>query len=225
MYEVVLLSSFHMQLGKCNPLELYRIIEKIQPEVIFVELPLDIFDLIFIKGHIPRSVEAIAIKEYARKNEVKLHPVDTLEKNLEDLFDGYEVIQKNNSEYAGLVNKQAHRIKQFGYAYINSPECSELSKRIQHVEEETLLNVKDPILINKFKLMKEMHHIREAIMLENIYQYSKNNRFGRALFICGVEHRKPIIKAVSEREKNRKGDLSWSYYMNSNFKLPNENLD
>jgi len=44
-----------MERGKCNSNELYRIIEKIQPEIIFAELPYDVFEIIYTEGRRPTS--------------------------------------------------------------------------------------------------------------------------------------------------------------------------
>jgi len=56
MYNIIILFSFHMERGKCNSNELYRIIEKIQPEIIFEELPYDVFEIIYANGYIPESL-------------------------------------------------------------------------------------------------------------------------------------------------------------------------
>jgi len=40
VYNITLINSVHKKLGKCNSNELYKIIERIQPEVIF-EKPSD----------------------------------------------------------------------------------------------------------------------------------------------------------------------------------------
>jgi hypothetical protein len=55
MYNITLLSSFHKNLGKCNPDELYKIIEEIQPEIIFEELSFDTFSFVYSDGYIPNK--------------------------------------------------------------------------------------------------------------------------------------------------------------------------
>ena len=61
---ITLLSSFHQELGNCNADELYKIIESLKPDVIFEELPLEIFNTVYEKNYIPASLEAKAIKRY-----------------------------------------------------------------------------------------------------------------------------------------------------------------
>jgi hypothetical protein len=39
MYNITLICTVHRENGKCNSEELYNIIEKINPEIIFEEIP------------------------------------------------------------------------------------------------------------------------------------------------------------------------------------------
>ncbi len=44
MNSITLIATAHFEIGKCNSYELYKIIEKISPEVIFEELSSNLFD-------------------------------------------------------------------------------------------------------------------------------------------------------------------------------------
>lgn len=219
MRHVILLSSVHMNLGKCNPSELYRIIEKLQPDVIFEELPLDIFCKIYFEGYPPRSIEAIAIKEYLRSYSIRHYPVDTLDKNLEELFDGYDVLEKASADYVEIVLRQASLVSKYGHTFINSDAGLALSEQVQELEEQILLKVNNQQLLSQYELMKKLHYMREEIMLENIYKYSKTDQYRRALFICGAEHRKSIMKMVSDKKAKGKSDLNWTCYNDEGFIL------
>src|SRR5690348_15127452 len=106
MYNITLLSSFHIKLGKCNSDELYKIIESSQPQLIFEELPLDIFNIIYAEGITPQSQEAIAIKKYLTKYQIAHVPVDTYKSNLSDFFNGFDTISNNSVEYTDLCKQQ-----------------------------------------------------------------------------------------------------------------------
>ena len=47
MYNIALIGTNHSEKGKCNSDELYKIIEDINPEVIFEEIPSIIFDMFY----------------------------------------------------------------------------------------------------------------------------------------------------------------------------------
>ena len=217
MYEITILFSFHMQNGRCNPSELFRIIETISPEVIFEELPLYVFEEIYAEGNNPKTVEATTIKEYHKIYQVEHVPVDTYEKNLTDLFEGFDLIGEKNNEYIKLLNQQMEMISREGYAFLNSTDFDELMDEIHFIEENFLSEVNDNKLTNQYLAEKEMHLNRDNEMIRNIYNYSKLNRFNKALFLCGAEHRKSIVKLISQYEEREGFKLNWKFYKSENF--------
>ena len=134
MHNIFLLSSFHKELGKCNSNELYKIIEEIRPEIIFEELPNDIFDIIYTKGYKPESLEAITIKKYLEKYHTQHIPVDTCEINEIDLFNRYDIIWNKSIEYQNCLNKQLSMVNQYGYSFLNSDDHAELLNKMHTIE-------------------------------------------------------------------------------------------
>lgn len=49
----------------------------------------------------------------------------------------------------------------------------------------------------------------ENEMLKNIYSYSKTNQFDKAIFMCGVAHRKSIIEKINKFNANEDIKLDW----------------
>lgn len=217
MYEIIVLSSFHMINGKLNPNELYKIIEKIQPDVIFEELPSHVFDVIYSEGNKPKTIEAITIKEYLKTHQVTHIPVDTYEKNYSSLFKGFDIIAEKNNEYIKLLNEQLTMIGKYGYSFLNSATFDELMDKMQNIEENVLSEINDERLSKQYRGEKNLHINREKEMIKNIYNYSKLNQYNRALFICGAEHKKSIIKVISNREENEELKLNWKFYKSENF--------
>lgn len=217
MYNITLLSSFHKNLGKCNPDELYKIIEELRPEIVFEELSFDTFSFVYSDGYIPNTVEAITIKKYLRNYPIKHFPVDTYPINETDLFNGADVIAKISNEYVKLWNEQVSMITKDGYNFLNSNTCIELLDRIRIVEESVLLVINDVKLFREYKSESELHNKRENEMIRNIFNYSKQYPYNKALFICGAEHRKPIKQKIQEYETKEKLKLNWTFYKNQNF--------
>ena len=53
---------------------------------------------------------------------------------------------------------------------------------------------------------------RENAMLQNIYNYSKENLYNQAVFLLGCGHRKSIISKIAEYEKLSTVKLYWTIY-------------
>lgn len=212
MYNITLLSSFHKNLGKCNPDELYKIIEEIQPEIIFEELSFDTFSFVYSDVYIPYTVEAITIKKYIENNPIKHFPVDTYPINETDLFNGADEIAKRSNEYVKLWNEQVSMITNYGYVFLNSNACIELLDKIRIAEEAVLLVINDEKFFRDFKSENELHNKRENEMIKNIFNYSKQYPYDKALLICGAEHRKQLRQKIQEYEAKEKLKLNWTFY-------------
>lgn len=212
MYNITLLSSFHKVVGKCNSDELYKIIEEIQPEIIFEELPYDVFNTVYAAGYIPQSLEALTIKKYLSKYQVKHIPVDTYAKDISSHFYGYDRIATNNKEYLEFFNQIISLVSQHGYSFINSDEHATQLDKLQVWEGNILSEMNDTKLIYQYNLSKELDDKRDVEMLKNIYNYSKQYNYNKGLFICGAEHRKSIIQKISEYERKEELKLNWNFY-------------
>jgi hypothetical protein len=148
---------------------------------------------------------------------IKHFPVDTYPINETDLFNGADEIAKRSNEYVKLWNEQVSMITNYGFNFLNSNACIELLDKIRIVEETVLLVINDEKLFRDFKSENELHNKRENEMIRNIFNYSKQYPYNKALLICGAEHRKPIRQKIQEYQAKEKLKLNWTFYKNQNF--------
>ncbi len=92
---VTLNATRHKESGQCTSNELYRIIERIAPEVIFEDVPPGKFDSVY-KGLRHDSLESHTIKRYLERQSIAHVPVDA------DLDEITDVFAK--SDYNVMVN-------------------------------------------------------------------------------------------------------------------------
>jgi hypothetical protein len=212
MYNITIISSFHKIHGECNPYKLYNIIEGLKPELIFEELSHDVFDIVYSAEHKPQTVEAITIKAYLQKYPIKHIPVDNYPVQESDLLSDAQIIWDNSSEYRELWNHKLLKLKEFGYNFLNSNECSEILNKIRRIEESFLTETNNLKLLNEHKKEKALHDTRENEMLKEIYDYSKENPYNNAIFICGAEHRLPLKNKIIEYEIKNSLKINWQFY-------------
>jgi hypothetical protein len=212
MFDITLLSSSHSIHGKCNPEELYLIIEQLQPEVIFEELSYDGFEMIYSAGYQPQTVEAITIKKYLQKYPIKHLPVDNYPINEADLLSDAQLIWNYSSEYRDLWEQKLLRLSQNGYYFLNSDECTEIMNQLERIEEDVLKETNNVVLLNEHKKEKALHDKRENEMLRAIYNYVQQYTLDNAIFICGAQHRKAIKHKIKDYKIKDNFKLNWKFF-------------
>lgn len=212
MYNITLIGTIHSKKGKCNSDELYKIIELINPEVIFDERP---------SNCNPETLEAKCIEKYKQKFYVEIISVDIYVKPKLEVLYMFDELIKHSEEYKEIINKQELLIEQKGFDYLNSDIFFDLfEKKINKVEQLVTSNefFKEKLLYTYNLYLEEIDN-RENTMLQNIYNYSKENQFNQAVFLIGADHRKSIMKKILEYEKLSEIKLNWTKY-NSKFAQP-----
>ena len=56
----------------------------------------------------------------------------------------------------------------------------------------------------------QQYDYRENVMLQNIYNYSKENQYNKAVFLIGAEHQRSIVQKIKEHEKLSEIKLNWT---------------
>jgi len=207
---IILLFSCHKNIGLCNPLELYKIIENIKPDVIFEELDLETFDYVYKQSY-PSANESIAISRYLQTNRIKHFPIDTFE------FDDFPMDDKaimdntfgENQDFKKLVYMQYKLMEEKGYLFLNSKICSEIVYEIQRMENLLQQQFNNEKISSTYKAWVELCNNRERTMIENIYKYCKANPFNTGLLITGAEHRNSLIN-IMQNYKDDEIDINWN---------------
>ncbi len=218
MYKITLICTRHRKLGKCNSNELYKIIEQINPDIIFEEIPPRFFDEFYIEKR-RSNLESEAVSKYKETYTIQHIPVDSddipsesffkdfenVSKKIENLLDDYGLIYRNSID----INKCY--TERYGFKYLNSKHSITINEKIYAAIEFGLQKINNNKLSQTFKLWKEINEKRENKMLKNIYEYSKNHKYDKAIFMIGAAHRKSIIQKILKLEKEEDLKLNWTF--------------
>ena len=212
MRNITLICTTHKIIGKCIPAELYKIIQKINPEVIFEEIDFSRIND-FYRNQFVKTIETPAIVKYLQNNNCNHIPVETYDipnsyiKN-EDYLNK---IFANNNKYNELYKKVFDGTKEKGFFFLNNDECSDIFEEIINFKENYIKNIYDENINNIYKSWLSIENNRENEMLKNIYDFSIENNYNSALFITGARHRKSFINKIKEYEINSKIKLNWKF--------------
>ena len=214
MCNITLIFTKHKEHGICNSNELYNIFVQIRPEVIFEEIPPSRHDA-YYKEHGVSILETNAVKKYKQEYNIKNIPVDK-NYDINEIKEQYDnsshlddIIFGNSVEYCNLWEKNLEMTYLYGFEYFNCIKYTELSEKLHQIERNIIRNLNVLELLNKYKMWINNINERENEMIQNIYNYSKENNFKNAIFTIGAEHKISIIKKLTniKEEKN----INWIY--------------
>lgn len=213
MPNITLICTQHEEKGFCNLKELLEIIKKINPDVIFEELPPYAIDDYYVKKS-KSTLETRTIRAYLENNQIKHIPVDLdfdplslIEKNRR----AHIRVEANSHEYRRLVDWNSQYVARYGFRYLNSDFCNNIHSETYGAIEKTLMKLNDDKLFGIFNQWNDIIEKREDEMISNIYQYSKYHDFARGLFFIGAAHRKSIIEKIQKQSESEEIELNWYY--------------
>lgn len=209
MQTITFISTIHKEIGKCNSDELFKIIEVIAPEVVFLEADSQTYSnyeqyLLSTYGVYHRKLEIAAIQKYGHTTSFEYVTVCDVE--LSDAFHKKIKISCQNRDMQNLIENFKALEAEYGFMFLNSQECVDLQEEMR-VLESIILN--DDVLDKEVKANIEAY---ENSMIRNIYDYSKNNMFSSAIFMCGAAHRRSIIEKIEKANIEERLDLAWTVF-------------
>lgn len=213
MYDITLVFTHHSELGKCNSDELYKIIESINPDVIFEELPQDLFDKFYPENQLPyEPPEVKSVRRYLSNHNIDHIPVDIdvseslSTRGIEYVFNSF----KKYNVYRKIENEQIDLIVADGYAFLNSKRCEELFTQKSIIETTLLASIMNSQLSRIHQMFYEEQENREHEIIKNIYNYSKQKPYNHGLLLIGSGHRKAIFEKIETYKTQEDLKLNWA---------------
>lgn len=211
MNNITFISTVHKEMGRCNADELCAILEKEHPEVIFLEALGDTYsnyekNLFSSFGVYHRKLEIKAIQRYSHSSLFEYVPV--LDNGLSDSFKKKYDLVCENIQFQTMLDEFNSLASEQGFPFLNSAESIYLQEKMRRFEYHLLPGNK----LNE--AADEDIDAYENSMMRNIYSYCRNNQFDKAVFLCGVAHRRSIIEKMESFNSKEKIDLNWVIYNN-----------
>lgn len=209
MNKIIFISTIHKENGCCNSEELYKILTRIKPEVIFLEALEDTYSkyqemLFSTYNQFHQKLEIKAIQLYSLENHFLYIPV--LDKTTFNIFDKQNEIVCENEKFQLLIDNYSALTATKGFKFLNSD-------RSIYLEEE--MRVLGNQIINNKNMENQVDleiRLYEESMLKNITSYCKNNSFQTAVFMCGVAHRKSINEKIEKYNQKDNSIFIWEVY-------------
>ncbi len=210
MKRVSLVGTVHEEAGLASISGLLGILERITPEVIFLEIPSGAFDD-YSKGS-RRNLESTAVSRYREMRHVDLVPVDLptpdaeFFKNNEDL---YRSIESKSPEYCRLMDRHIQDVGAYGFAYLNSEHCSTFWCKLHEAILTAIEELADRRLAELYELWIGTNKLRDKHMMKSIENYCRKTTFSNGVFLVGSAHRQSIIDISREQPGADSPTIQW----------------
>ncbi|WP_163323424.1 hypothetical protein [Draconibacterium mangrovi] len=209
MQSITFISTVHKQIGKCSADELCEILEKITPEVVFLEALEDTYSkyqqhTFSNYGVFHEKLEIRALQKYSRIHQFEYVPV--LGKGLPNSFEEKSNLVCQNIHFQKMIDNFNSQARMQGFDFLNSEVSIKLNEEMRIYENSILM---DNELIQTFNNDIDKY---ENSMLSNIYSFCMNTKFSNAVFMCGVAHRQSIIDKIETYKSKTNLDFNWEIY-------------
>lgn len=194
---VSIIGTHHEERGAVTVSALLAILKRIQPDVVFAEIPQTHFGAWRDGSH--GTVESIAVARYADIHSIDVVPVDSPTPD-DTFFQRWEeatrAIERTSPEFRRLVDLNADRMGSGGFAYLNSDECIRAWTQVHREELDTIEYIGSSRLRDIYVEVRGVNERRDLEMLRNIHTYCASTVQARGTFLVGAEHRKSLIEKL-----------------------------
>jgi len=207
---ISLIGTYHAEHGAVTASALVAILERIQPEVVFAEIP---------RSHIGEwrdgshgTVESIAVARYAATHSIDVVSVD-LPKAEDSFFQGWEdanrAIERTSPEFRRLTDLNTDRMHREGFAYLNSDECILAWADIYREELDAIEYIGSSRLRDIYAQVRDLNERRDLEMLRNIRAYCASAVQSCGAFLVGAAHRKSLLEKLHAADETAIPHMEW----------------
>ena len=211
MYKLYVIGTSHIEMGteigEKSANILFKLIENINPSIIFEEITLKNYNKIYVNNEDPIIYERVVIKKYIENYAINNIPIDILLEP-KNFIESYKKI-RNALCYKNLYNKELIELIGFIDDYSNNNDIDNINTEYFEnliVKRERLM--KDYFyshmeqLIDYFNIFNNhMTENRENVMVKNIIEYLNNNLSNscvKSVLLIGTAHKKSIKRKIQE---------------------------
>lgn len=202
----------HAENGLSSSSALLAILERVNPEVIFLELPGSALDD-YLSGT-RSNLESVAVNRYREHHQVEVIPVDlpsaetAIPANLPVLFDK---VASTGPDYDHLARFHRRHTNAHGLMYLNSEACDAYFSKQREVILAGIAQLADPGLAEAYELWMKLHDRREIAMMENVEKHCRHLSFSTYVFLVGAAHRKSIIRLSRKEPRHGASTIQWAF--------------
>jgi hypothetical protein len=188
------------------------VLERIAPEVIFLECPPDAFATWFDGTY--HRLERTAVARFCESHSVDLVPVDLPTPEADFFADFRELIERvarSGPEFDRLASWHRQYVEAHGLEYLNSVHCSDLRSQRHEAMLAAIAKLADPRLAEGYESWLRTNRLRDAEMVGNIRKYCRQSPRAKAALLVGAAHRQSILELTSTEPGGDASQVEWDF--------------
>jgi len=207
---ISLIGTVHSESGRANVAELRAILDRLQPDVIFAEIPSTNLADYLDGSH--GNIESAAVALYRKRCPVNVVPVD-LDKPSDEFFrdseEMFKKVEKRSLDYRRLMDQNSLDTRDHGFPYLNSDRCAQAWADIYDEVLATVQWIGDARLRKIYNHWSEINDRRETRMIESINGYCVRRAISHGVLLVGAAHRKAMVEKVRAQRGTGEAGVSW----------------
>jgi hypothetical protein len=120
-------------------------------------------------------------------------PADSFFQSWEEVS---RAIERTSLDFRRLMDLNTNRIREEGFAYLNSDECIQAWTDIYREEQKTIDYIGSPRLRDIYAQVRDLNERRDLQMLASICAYCASAAQSCGAFLVGAAHRKSLIEKL-----------------------------
>lgn len=212
MSTVIVLGTIHSEDGACTSEELYKIIQKINPEVVFCESSPEKF-YHNIKRTDVITPEMEVIKKLIKKKSAEIVPIDVNEDPFDNRLEAmFSLFKQRMKVYSNANNMLLNETYLKGFPFLNSVDSDKIFRDKNSMEKDFINMVKHLELSDFYYDWLKWNDLRENQWINLIHNHFKIKKPKKAVFLVGAGHRFRLIDKVKNIYKNKEHSFDWEFF-------------
>ena len=212
MGTVIVLGTAHSEGGACTSEELYKIIQKINPQVVFCEFSPEKLPR-FMKRTDVITPEMEVIKRLIKEKFIEILPIDVnkdpFDSRLEEMF---ALIKRKMKVYSNASHILLNETFSNGFTFLNSTQSDKIFRDKNSMEKYFIDKVKNQELSDFYSEWLKWNDQRENQWINLIHNYFKINKPKKAVFLVGAGHRYRLIDKIKNIHINNEDSSDWDFF-------------
>ncbi len=214
MSTLIVLGTAHVEDGACTSEELYKIIQKINPQTVFCEFPPEKLPQ-YLKRTDVITPEMEVIKRLIKKKSIEIVPIDVDENPFDTRLEAmFKLIKREMGEYAGATQLLLNETYLKGFPFLNSVDSDKIFRDKNSMEKYFINRNKEKYngLLNFYSQWLKWNDIRENHWINLIQNYFKLNKPKKAVFLVGAGHRYRLMDKIESVQDGNKVVVDWDFF-------------